>query len=297
MTVRISVVIPTYNLEEVACRTLASVLSQTSLPDEILIADDGSTDRTLALVQEAVRGTPAGLVRILPGPHRGPGATRNRGIQEATGDWVSFLDGDDLWLPAKMERLRSAIATHPEADIIAHDEFEIGLDGIQQYKPLHQYFDRARPLLTQLYRGCFLSTSCVAVRARTLREAGSFDEELGSAQDFDLWLRLARRSNLHFIPEPLEIYVLRKNNISSDLPLRYQCLRTIAFRHAPYLAPLVGRRMARKMQFHFLAMAQMHLIIGMIRSGRWVRTAALGLTCISDLARGFCGTVGETGLR
>jgi len=109
MTPGISVVVPAYNLESWIGKTLTTVIEQTSLPDEVVVADDGSTDRTLTIVEEIASRTSIPF-RILKGEHRGPGATRNLAIANATCEWIAFLDGDDEWDPRKVERVRETIA-------------------------------------------------------------------------------------------------------------------------------------------------------------------------------------------
>lgn len=94
-----SVVIPCYNGAAYLRETLASVLAQTYQPIEVLVIDDGSTDNSAAIANEF--GPP---VRVIQQPNQGGSVARNRGIDEAQGDWIAFLDADDLWLPEKLER-------------------------------------------------------------------------------------------------------------------------------------------------------------------------------------------------
>lgn len=249
----ISVVVPTFNLEREIARTLKCLREQTIAPDEIVIVDDGSSDDTVTVVRAEAERIPCSVVKIIVQDHRGPGAARNRGIRESTGEWIAFLDGDDLWMPEKIARLRSAIRDHSEATIIAHDEYESDLKHVNTYKPLHKRFDPSRPLLPQLYRGNFLSTSCVAVRRDILFKVGGLDENLPSAQDYDLWLKLAREGRLVFIPEPLETYYLRSNSISTRVLSRYACMIRIASRHAPFVAQIAGWRISMFLRVRFLA--------------------------------------------
>ncbi|HSP16231.1 MAG TPA: glycosyltransferase [Thermoanaerobaculia bacterium] len=258
--VRISVVVPTYNLAGVIGRTLESVQRQTSLPDEIIVLDDGSGDATRSEAAEAAARFPSGIVRVIAAPHGGPGAARNRAIDQATGDWVAFLDGDDLWAPEKIEKLRAVIASNVAATMIAHDEYESDLNGGTIYKRLHERFNPSKPLLTQLYRGNFLSTSCIAVKRELLSAVGGLDETLPAAQDYDLWLKLARAARLVFIPEPLETYVLRENSITSRVLMRAECMTRIAFRHAPWVAAETGPARAWVLRLRALAIAYISLI-------------------------------------
>ena len=77
------------------------------------------------MIRGAVERFPRGMVKVISQEHRGPGATRNRAVAEASGEWIAFLDGDDLWSPQKVARLRETIALNPSATIIAHDEFKL----------------------------------------------------------------------------------------------------------------------------------------------------------------------------
>lgn len=256
----ISVVIPTYNLEAEVGQTLSSVLAQTRPPDEVLIVDDGSTDATRDRVNEMVSQAPPVSVRLISAPHAGPGATRNRGVAEARGDWVAFLDGDDLWEPAKIEELEQAIRDCPAATMIAHDNYERTLDGAVTHNRFHQHYNPQLPLLPQLYRINFIATSCVAVRVDVLRASGGFDAALGAGQDYDLWLTLARDAQLVFIQKPLETYVHRAGNLSTRWLTRYRCVLTIAYRHAPYLVPVVGWRRAFLLRFRLVLIAHHYVL-------------------------------------
>jgi len=236
----ISVVIPAYNLAGFIEKALESVCSQTSLPDEILVVDDGSADATPTIVERFAGSRPPGFIRLLRQERKGPGAARNHGIQEAKGNWVSFLDGDDVWLADKISKVREAIAVQPDAVIVAHDEYEVGLDGHEILKPLHAYYHSELKLFPQLFRRCFFSTSCITANRSALLAVGGFDTSLPSAQDFELWLKLAHYEKLVFVPLPLAKYVLRPNSISANIDNRLICLLRIFRRHLPRLKTDVG---------------------------------------------------------
>jgi hypothetical protein len=111
----ISVVIPTYNSGEFILRTLSSVLAQTYRDFEIVVSDDGSTDGTLDAVRTFLGGFPGISWRLVENSHGGPGAARNAGILAASGEWVAFLDSDDVWFPEKLSCVVAFIGLHPEA--------------------------------------------------------------------------------------------------------------------------------------------------------------------------------------
>ena len=101
----ISVIIPTYNSENFIAKTLETVSSQTYNKYEVIISDDGSTDNTVGVVKSFFVKYPFRNNELLINEHEGPGAARNKGIENARGDWVSFLDSDDIWNHNKLERV------------------------------------------------------------------------------------------------------------------------------------------------------------------------------------------------
>jgi glycosyltransferase involved in cell wall biosynthesis len=108
----ISCIVPVYNGERFLCETLDSILAQTYRPLEIIVADDGSTDGTAAVV--AGYGEP---VRYLWQPNAGPGAARNLGLRVAQGEFVAFLDADDVWHPEKLARQMARFQARPELEL------------------------------------------------------------------------------------------------------------------------------------------------------------------------------------
>lgn len=219
--VSVSVIIPTYNRAALLRRTLASVLAQTVAPLEILVADDGSTDATGAVLDEfASRITPLRL------PHRGlPAVARNAALRQARGDWVAFVDDDDLWQADKLERQLALVA--PSVGLICSNAALIDGDDA----PLGRLLHEADPLakepdpLRALIGGNFVVCSSVLARSALLREAGAFYEgaELRRmAEDYDLWLRCALRAGVRYDPAALVRYrVSVHGNISLADPLRH----------------------------------------------------------------------------
>ncbi|MEI6246345.1 MAG: glycosyltransferase family A protein, partial [Acidobacteriota bacterium] len=131
----LSVIVPTYNLAHLIEPTLRTVLAQTDLPDEVVVVDDGSTDDTLAIVQQLAAES-GGVIRVIARPHSGPGATRNAAIAAARGTWIAFLDGDDLWLPEKLAHVRAAIDADPAATMVTHPCIEVNRAGDELPVPL-----------------------------------------------------------------------------------------------------------------------------------------------------------------
>lgn len=222
----VSVVIPAYNATAFIEPTLMSAIGQTLQPREVIVADDGSSDDTVALVRHLGVANSGVPVTVVANVHAGPGAARNAGIRAASGEWIAFLDSDDFWLPQKLEAVAVAVGKQPDANIFCHAEEHVHLDGSAMpfdYGALH---DPSKLLVRQLYRRNLFSTSAVVCRRSLLFDHGMFDETLMSSQDYELWLRLAPHMKPVWISEVLGRYVERRGNITSG-PLFRRLGRTL----------------------------------------------------------------------
>lgn len=216
---RVSVVIPTYNSGPLVVEAVESALAQTFLPHEVIVVDDGSTDDTaerLAAFGDRIR-----YVRKTNG---GVSSARNQGVAEATGDAIAFLDADDVWHPRKLELQTAALAARPV----------LGLLGTKVYHwpaPHHPDAEQAPAgtvtfTLDEFVQRNRLVTSSVLVRTPVIRAAGPFDPSLQGPEDYDLWLRVARRSAVGVLPVRLVGYrvgtpnSLSKNAVRMETGLR-----------------------------------------------------------------------------
>ncbi len=195
----VSVIIPTYNRAGLVQEAVASVLAQTWRDFEVLVVDDGSTDGTFeALAPYASR------LRLLRRESRGGvSAARNTGIAAAQGEWLAFLDSDDLWRPEKLARQLAYLAEHPDLLLCQTEETWVRR-GLRVNQPLTHRKVGGRIFFASLER-CLVSPSAVILHRRLLEEHGGFDEDLPAAEDYDLWLRLAWRYEVGLLPEPLII--------------------------------------------------------------------------------------------
>jgi glycosyltransferase involved in cell wall biosynthesis len=196
----ISVIIPTRNRRALLAETLASALAQESVSLEVIIVDDGSTDDTqayLASIGDA-------RVRVLrQDPRRGVSAARNRGVRAARGEWVAFLDDDDLWLP---ERLRTLI------DIAIDSDAEFAYNDVKVINEKGRKLELAKApppedLEAQLWRtGTITGPSAVIARRELVTRMDGFDLGLDYLADWDLWLRFAAVAPAAHCPRPLTAY-------------------------------------------------------------------------------------------
>jgi glycosyltransferase involved in cell wall biosynthesis len=196
MATLVSVVIPTYNRAALVAQALASVKAQTYRDFEIIVVDDGGADGTFeAMSAEAG-------VRVLRQAHRrGVAAARNLGVAAARGEWLAFLDSDDLWLPDKLARQIFWLEGQPESLICQTEETWVRR-GVRVNKPLGHRKVAGGIFLPSLER-CMISPSAVILHRRLFEDHGWFDETLAAAEDYDLWLRLTWRYEVGLVDEPL----------------------------------------------------------------------------------------------
>ncbi|HSS20818.1 MAG TPA: glycosyltransferase family A protein [Pyrinomonadaceae bacterium] len=186
----VSVIIPAYKVAPFIHATLGSVLAQTFDNFEIIVINDGSPD-TEALEREIAPYTH--LITYIRQPNQGAGAARNSGIQVARGEFIAFLDGDDLWLPHFLEQQLALLIAKGGFDLVYADA--VNLRGTQLSKVTNMDVNPSTGAVTaeSLIAGtCNVITSSVVVRRQLLLDVGLFDERFPNSQDFDLWLRLAK---------------------------------------------------------------------------------------------------------
>jgi len=184
---KVSVIIPTYNRAHLVTLAIESVLSQTYQDFEIIVVDDGSRDNTQAIIESI--SDPK--IRYLYQANQGPGAARNTGIRAATGQYVAFLDTDDLLLPEKLALQVEALGKQPELGLVAGGHLFVDEAG----KPLAErrpWLSHPELSLTTWLYTCPITINAALVRREWLARAAGFDPALGGqAEDWDLWLRLA----------------------------------------------------------------------------------------------------------
>jgi len=194
----VSVIIPTYNRGEMVKEAVASALAQTDVAIEVIVVDDGSAGDT-ASVLESFGST----IRLISQPHRGVSAARNTGIRAAAGEWLAFLDSDDLWLPRKLRAQLDFFIKHREFRICQTEETWVRNGHKLNPKKYHK-----KPqgyCFPQLLERCLISPSAVIIHREVFADVGSFDESLPVCEDYDLWLRIGYRYPFGLIEEPLTI--------------------------------------------------------------------------------------------
>lgn len=211
--VPISVVIPTYNRENKILNSISSVLKQTLPPKEIIVVDDGSTDATVSKIQE----TFSDKVQILLLEHKGVSHARNRGVENASGDWIAFLDSDDEWLSEKLERQWKHIEEHPETEILQSQE--IWIRNGRKVNPPTRLSKKDGDIFEQSLEFCSVTPSSVLLKKELYQNQGGMDEKLLACEDYDLWLRITSQTTVVLLDEFLLVrYGGHKDQLSFQYP-------------------------------------------------------------------------------
>jgi glycosyltransferase involved in cell wall biosynthesis len=227
----ISVIIPVYNGEKTIQETIESVLNQTFKDFELLIINDGSQDATLDIV-ERIKDP---RLKVFSCPNAGVSATRNRGISLASGEYISFIDADDLWTPDKLEAQLRVLQENPKAAVAYSWTDHIDESGHFFRQGPHSNFtgDVYGMLLLSDFVG---NGSNPLIRSQAFTEVGGFDESLIPAADWDMWLRLAACYEFFAVTSPQILYRISPSSMSSNVwRMEAESLQIIerVFAHAP----------------------------------------------------------------
>ncbi|QKJ30434.1 glycosyltransferase [Mucilaginibacter mali] len=213
----ISVIMPAFNAEKHMAESVETVINQTYQNWELIIVNDGSTDSTGAIAQQYALADKR--IKLINQQNKKLSAARNTGIKASTGDWIAFLDADDLWVTDKLEKQIDIINTNPDIGLVFSDgyifndgdmntDFPYGavsgrFTGVQMYK--------------RLYQGNYVPILSVLVKKTHLDKAGWQDEQFVACQDWDYWLRLAGNDVIFYgMPDRLFYYRRHGNNMSND---------------------------------------------------------------------------------
>lgn len=260
----VSVVIVAYNKADTLADAINSVLEQTCRDFEVLVVDDGSTDDTAERVK--VYGD---KIRYLPKKNGGTGSARNLGIARSQGRFVAFLDGDDLWLPRKLELQMMAFEREPGLAAVQCGAYCVdpSLKVIEK-----RLCAPAQDTLLDflLFRNMPAFASCVVVRKEIFDRIGGFGTDLVILSDWDMCCRLARAGTLRSVPEPLVLYRQYPNNQSRSVEIHlWSGVRSLRRLFSdPTLEPDIRRR-SRQIWARFYAM----LAGGYARNGNWGKAA------------------------
>lgn len=210
----VSVIIAAYNSENTISETILSVLSQTFFDLEVIVIDDGSSDKTCQCVLEIQDNR----VKLFPYENGGVAKARNRGIAHASGKYISFLDHDDLWTPDKLEAQVAALEKSPHAGVA----YSWTISMYSDENPIR--FIKSPPVNFEgnvypqiLLRNFIESGSNILVRTKVVKDVGEFDSVPISNEDWDFYIRLATKTQFVAVPQYQIIYRHTANSMSSQV--------------------------------------------------------------------------------
>lgn len=225
----VSAIIPTYNREKTICRAIDSVLNQTYKNIEIIIVDDGSTDDTLKLLKKY-----GSSIKVVNQCHKGANAARNRGIKEAKGEYIAFLDSDDEWLPQK---------THMQLDYLEKKgkqvcfcPYKLVADKIQiipgNYADVDIYENDINLVLS---RGNVIGTPTLIMKKSILDDVGLFNESMQRLQDYELCIRIAKKYEIGYVSQILVNAYRMQKSISNNFELAIMSYGQIIKMHSDFI--------------------------------------------------------------
>lgn len=282
----ISVVIPVYNRGALVQATVDSALEQDLPPDEveIILVDDGSTDDTFSVLQRLYGGNTR--VRLFSIPNGGVARARNFGLEKARGEFVAYLDHDDLWLPEKLRLQREAIWKNSRVGVVYCNWRHFDESGILPHEDGRVWEPRfdleGKRILRRLLIGNFIiSMSVPLIRTSSLRAVGGFDPYVSPCDDWDTWIRLAIDNDFIGIRKYLVLYHQHSNQQSSN-----ERLMSIADRRTRWKNRRLGWRHPQALValYHPISLRATHRTYAAVKEAlfnqSWAKAWCLTFVCL-----------------
>lgn len=267
----VSVIIPTHNRAGHVGRAISSALAQTVDDIEIIVVDDCSCDATATVVRSMAGRNMPNIVYLRNEKNLGGSASRNVGIGAARSRYLAFLDDDDEWLPTKLEKQLAVFGENPALGLVYTGYFFINEQTQSVYATIRPR--KIRNVLAELLKkNCVGTTSTAMVTSKCLKEVGGFDQSLRGCQDWDLWIRIAKKYAMECIQEPLVKFYDHDNRISRDNALKIEAKMMLYDKHKDDIGV---SRIAKSC--HFAKIGQMLCHDGRIRDGKVYLAQAIRL--------------------
>jgi len=216
MTPLISIITPTYQRAEFIEEMLKSILVQTYSNWELILVDDGSTDNTVELIKPYLNDQ---RIKYHYQENNGQSSARKKAIQLAEGEYLAFLDSDNVWIPTRLELGLKAIESDPTIDLTYGDIVEIDIDSVEQPTQNMKRFSGA--VAPELVKDNFITMNTVLVKKTAVIKVGAFRSEVKRADDYDMWLRLSAEHNFLYVPKIMVKYRVMDDQISSNKAGRF----------------------------------------------------------------------------
>lgn len=260
----VSVIVPVYKVEDYIAQTIQSVLNQTYPHFELLIIDDESSDRSIEICQQFTDPR----LKIISQTNRGLAGARNTGIRNAKGDYLAFLDGDDLWLPEKLAQHIKHLESSPEVGVsFSRSQFidrhgnSLGIYQMPKLKGITPEHLLCRNPIGNGSAPVIRRETLAAIRFAENRygtvEDFYFDENFRQSEDIECWIRIAAQTTwkIEGIPEPLTLYRVNAEGLSANILKQLDSWEQVITKHRHHLPELVAQweKPARAYQMRYLA--------------------------------------------
>ena len=261
----VSVIVPSYNREKTIKRCLDSILNQSYPASEIIVVDDGSTDKTLDILNREYLTE----VTVIKQEHKGSQAARNLGIQAAKGEYIAFLDSDDEWLPDKLEIQVRELRKNPDAvicgDGIVQQDWKGAIPKIYDAtgrrnnrmgrQKLYKLKGKSGYVYKEILKDSFCLFQALLTSRKNLLDIGLLDENVPSYQEWDTAIRLAKQYEFIYIHKPLFIYHLHDDEtISKKLSKNIDGLEYICRKFQYEIASQLGNSMLTQRYWEMMKM-------------------------------------------
>lgn len=207
----ISVILPTYNRSNVVTRAIDSILCQSYSNIEIIVVDDGSTDNTETALEKY-----SGKITYVKQDNAGASSARNHGIEVSNGEYIAFLDSDDQWGCEKLS-LQYEFIKNNNVALVSTLAYTYDENNSLKKSTTKSIAKKSIKTFEDVFQHPYLGTPTVLVKKDVLVEAGGFDESLRTAEDIDLFLRIASKHNIGYIDKPLVNIYLSNDGLSTGL--------------------------------------------------------------------------------
>ncbi len=245
---KVSVIVPIYNSERFVAQAIESVLAQTYKNFEIVVVNDGSTDRSYEKIKPYLP-----LIKYIPQENKGVSSARNTGIKNSEGELIAFLDSDDIWLPEKLELQVKYLNDNPHVGLVHSNISYIDENG-ESYPPNPDFVtDVSGMCFKELFEGNCIATSTVLVRQACLDKVGLFAEGIPYAEDYELWMKLSIYYPIRHINEYLIKYRVHDANASNynfiNAIFELRAIKSI-LKEFSQTKKIVGKRVVKKRLFN-----------------------------------------------
>lgn len=240
---RISVVVPAYNALKTIEVALRSAQEQELRPIEVIVVDDGSKDGTAELVERAFPS-----VQLVRQENAGPSAARNAGCERATGDWLAFLDADDVWLPQKLRLQALCLGSAPDVSMCS-------TSWVRSIGDAPTSFDESsiptrRFAWRDILRLNRFQTSTALVRKELFGRVGGFRPDIDGTEDWDFWMRISQHTDDLHLELPLVVYQDEQQSYSKNSRRVYDAMHRMLSELGPPNGPVEEAEMRRLLAWH-----------------------------------------------